>query len=107
MNGDARKAQREYMREYRRKERETMDERTKEAQREYMRQWRQQNKEKVKGCCFIEQRPFSIIRQGTRSNLSRLRIPLIFFIQPAGKRLRINAENFRSKMSKSLSGRAL
>lgn len=48
MSENARKAQRDYMREYRRKERETMDERTKEAQREYMRQWRRQNKEKVK-----------------------------------------------------------
>ena len=33
--------------------------------------------------------------------------PLIFFLHPAGKRLRINAENFRSEMSGNLAGRAL
>lgn len=38
MNTDTRKTRREYMREYRRKERDIMDERTKEVQREYMRQ---------------------------------------------------------------------
>ena len=30
---------------------------------------------KEKAVAYIEQRPFSIIRQGTRSNLSRLRTP--------------------------------